>query len=39
MLEALKKFDRKGELFKRTKKEIISKHKKKWSLMQIIEKI
>ncbi len=39
MLGALKKLDKKGELFKKTKREIILKHKKKWSLMQIIEKI
>ena len=39
MLEAIKKLDERGEFFEKTKEEIIMKHKKKWSLMQIIEKV
>lgn len=39
MLEAIKRIDKKGDFFKETKQEIIQKHKKKWSLMEIIENI
>lgn len=39
MLEAIKRIDKKREFFRETKNEIILKHKKKWSLMEIIEKI
>ncbi len=39
MLEAIKKLDKNGEFFKETKEEIIRKHKKKWSLMKIIENV
>ncbi len=39
MLEAIKKLDKQGKLFSKTKNEIISKHKKKYSLMEIIENV
>ena len=39
MLEAIKKLDRQGKFFNKTKNEIISKHKKKYSLMGIIENV
>ncbi|MCK4364850.1 MAG: SWIM zinc finger family protein [Thermoplasmatales archaeon] len=39
MLEAIKKIDKKEDFFEKTKKEIILKHKKKWSLMDVIENI
>ena len=39
MLEAIKKLDKQGKFFNKTKNEIISKHKKKYSLMGIIENV
>ncbi|MDP2907024.1 MAG: SWIM zinc finger family protein [Nanoarchaeota archaeon] len=39
MLEAIKKLDRNGSFFHKTKEEIIKEHKKKYSLMQIIIRI
>ncbi|MFH1916040.1 MAG: SWIM zinc finger family protein [Nanoarchaeota archaeon] len=39
MLEAIKILDKQGTLFNKTKNEIINKHKKKYSLRQIIEAI
>ncbi len=39
MLEAIKKLDKKGDFFNKTKAEIIKKHKKKYSLMEIIENV
>ncbi|MFO8077327.1 MAG: SWIM zinc finger family protein [Thermoplasmatota archaeon] len=39
MLKAIKKIDTNGTFFKKTKDEIITIHKKKYSLMHIIEKI
>lgn len=39
MLEAIKKLDKKGDIFNKTKAEIIRTHKKKYSLMEIIEKV
>ena len=39
MLDAIKKLDKKGIFFTKTKNEIIKKHKKKYSLMNIIEKV
>ena len=37
MLEAIKKLDKKGDFFNKTRAEIIKGHKKKYSLMEIIE--
>src|SRR3989338_3293219 len=37
MLEAIKKLDKKGDFFNKARAEIISEHKKKYSLMEIIE--
>jgi tetratricopeptide (TPR) repeat protein len=39
MLEAIKKLDKQGKFFNKTKNEIISKHKKKYSLMEVIENV
>ena len=39
MLEAIKKIDKNGSSFQRIKNEIIRKHKKKYSLMAIIERV
>lgn len=39
ILEEIKKLDRKNDFFSKTKLEIIKEHKKKYSLMKIIEKI
>ncbi|MFT4304692.1 MAG: SWIM zinc finger family protein [Candidatus Woesearchaeota archaeon] len=39
LLETIKKIDKKNDFFKKTKNEIIHNHKKKYSLMEIIEKI
>ncbi|MDP2749706.1 MAG: SWIM zinc finger family protein [Nanoarchaeota archaeon] len=39
MLEAIKKLDKQGKFFNKTKNEIISKHKKKYSLMEIIKNV
>jgi len=39
MLESIKLLDKKGNFFKKTKEEIILEHKKKYSLMQIIENV
>ena len=39
MLEAIKRIDKKGTFFKTTKEEIIRTHKKKYSLMKVIENI
>lgn len=39
MLEAIKKLDKKGNFFARTKEEVTAKHKKKYSLMEIINQI
>ena len=39
MLEAIKRIDKNGDFFKKTKQEITQKYKKKWSLMEIIERI
>lgn len=39
MLEAIKKLDKNRKFFEKTKEEIIIKHKKKYSLMGIIEKV
>ena len=39
MLEAIKKLDKQGGFFTKTKNEIISMHKKKYSLMAIIEHV
>lgn len=39
MLAAIKKLDKNGKFFNKVKNEIISRHKKKYSLMQIIERI
>jgi uncharacterized Zn finger protein len=39
LLKEIKKIDSSGGFYKKTKKEIILKHKKKYSLMEIIEKI
>lgn len=39
MLEAIKKLDKKGDFFKKTKEEVIMEHKKKYSLMEIIGKV
>ena len=39
MLEAIKKLDKQGKVFNKTKNEIISLHKKKYSLMEIIENV
>ena len=39
LLKEIKKIDSSGSFYKKTKKEIILKHKKKYSLMNIIEKI
>jgi hypothetical protein len=39
MLEAIKRIDKQGAFFRQTKEEIITEHKKKYSLMEIIEKI
>ncbi len=39
MLEALKKIDETGNIFKRTKNDIIKQHGKKYSLMTIVEKV
>jgi len=39
LLKDIKKIDGSGSFYKKTKQEIILKHKKKYSLMEIIEKI
>lgn len=39
MLEAIKRLDKEGGFYRRTKQEIIQRHKKKWSLIEVIEKI
>lgn len=39
MLEAIKKIDKNGQHFRKTKEDIIKAHKKKYSLMAIIEKV
>ena len=39
MLEAIKKLDKQENFFNKTKSKIISKHKKKYSLMEIIENV
>ncbi len=39
MLEAIKKLDKQGIFFNKTKDEIISKHKKKYSLMEVIKNV
>ena len=39
MLEAIKKLDKSGSFFDKTKAEIIKEHKKKYSLMEIIERV
>ncbi|MBU3912512.1 MAG: SWIM zinc finger family protein [Nanoarchaeota archaeon] len=39
LLKEIKKIDSAGSFYKKTKKEVILKHKKKYSLMEIIEKI
>jgi len=39
MLEAIKRIDKQGMFFKQTKEEIIREHKKKYSLMKVIERI
>jgi len=39
MLEAIKRIDKQGMFFKQTKEEIIREHKKKYSLMEVIERI
>lgn len=39
LLKEIKKIDSSGSFYKKTKKEIILKHKKKYSLMGIIEKV
>ena len=39
MLESIKMLDKKSNFFRKTKEEIILEHKKKYSLMQIIENV
>ena len=39
LLKEIKKIDSSGSFYKKTKKEIILKHKKKYSLMEIIENV
>jgi uncharacterized Zn finger protein len=39
MLEVIKRIDKQGMFFKQTKEEIIREHKKKYSLMEVIERI
>src|SRR3989338_8192072 len=39
MLEALKKVDKTGNIFRKTKNEIIKLHRKKYSLMAIVERV
>ena len=39
MLEAIKRIDKQGAFFRQTKEEIIGEHKKKYSLMEVIERI
>lgn len=39
MLEAIKKLDKKGDFFNKTRAGIIKEHKKKYSLMEVIEDV
>jgi hypothetical protein len=39
MLEAIKRIDKQGIFFRQTKEELIGEHKKKYSLMEVIERI
>lgn len=39
MLEVIKRIDKQGTFFRQTKEEIIGEHKKKYSLMEVIERI
>lgn len=39
MLEAIKKIDKNGTYFRKTKVEVIAEHKKKYSLMEIIQRL
>jgi hypothetical protein len=39
MLETLKRIDTQGIIFRQTKEQIISEHRKKYSLMEVIERI
>ena len=39
MLEAIKRIDIQGTFFRQIKEEIVRKHKKKYSLMEVIERI
>jgi hypothetical protein len=39
MLEAIKQIDKQGAFFRQTKEELIGEHKKKYSLMEVIERI
>lgn len=39
MLEAIKRIDKKGAFFRQTKEKLINEHKKKYSLMEVIERI
>ena len=39
MLESIKLLDKKGNFFKKTREEVIALHKKKYSLMEIINKV
>lgn len=39
MLEVIKRIDKQGTFFKQTKEELIGEYKKKYSLMEVIEKI